>query len=670
MTGDVPCPLREPEAPAGVPACPEVVSGQFWFDVSSLSPAAAAEQQWQELAPALAARGMMRLSYDGARTYPRKLERVLSARLPPVPAAVYLYDDHGEARVLAADFDVGRAAKRGAIDPAGQVTADAAALAALIRSCGGRGFADISPNAGRHGYVLWAAAVPYAEMRRVALALALRYPSLDPSPLLGLRDGIIRPPGSRHKAGGFQELTTSAADARRAIRHPNGPRVWERLCTALRAELEVIDRGDSPVPDPARETAPGAQKRRDDAGAPWLPRLGGRIPRLRADLELTASTGAYDTSRYGSGSEARQAVLSSAAARGWRLSEVTQRIQDRSWPGLAGLYDRYRPRQRTRELAADWRKAVALAAGGKSSRACHTRENAHTGAPGFRVRLAVFSAVSEYQQIRQWDCAYRSAECRRWPGSHGITIRLVIRGLAAAAQMSGSTTIEFGTRSLGMLACLDHSTVARVLRELRDEDDPFIVLLRPGRRERADLYELRIPDSCSEAAAWRRWRPGLIGVHPVFRVLGGAAALVCEQLLGEPVRTVDLPHLTGLSATAVGTALADLAACGVAARGPGGWRRGPASLDDVADRLGVPELLVGLQARHRRERQIWRGILMHVSATPIAVGNEEIPWPEAPADEGQYGELAAARAPPGSDVPAAIAALEAEFGRVRVISAA
>jgi hypothetical protein len=86
-------------------------------------------------------------------------------------------------------------------------------------------------------------------------------------------------------------------------------------------------------------------------------------------------------------------------------------------------------------------------------------------------------------------------------------------------------------------------------------------------------------------------------VHPVFRVLGGAAALVHAQLAGEPVRTTDLPVLTGLSTTTVSGALAELAAHGIAERGPEGWRRAPVGLDDVAARLGVPEILQALPAR-------------------------------------------------------------------------
>jgi hypothetical protein len=618
----------------------------------------------------------MRLSYDGGRSYPRKLDRALSAAPPPVPAAVHIYDDHGMTRLLAADFDSKRAAGRGAADPAAQVSADAAGFAELVRACGGHGFGDVSPNGGRHGYVLWAAPLPFAEMRRMALALARRFVSYDPSPMLGREHGIIRPPGSRHRTGGHQLLTTPLAAAERCVTEPNGPAVWERLCEALSGDLDAIGRGEAPLPPSGPEAAPdGAQRSLDAAGMPWLPRAGGRVPALRPDLELTAVTGGYDTSRYPSPSEARMAVLCSAAARGWQLADVAGRLRSGAWAGLAGHYARYRPAQRAKSLGADWRKAVAAAAGGKSGRPDHTRGKQHTGGgPAPRVgptrpgaEIIRSRADASYHGIRRWDSAVRAAERCRWPGAHGITVRLVLRALAAAAQMTGGTETEFGTRSLGMLACLDHSTVAQVLRELREEPDPFVDLVAGHRGVRGDLYALRIPEEYATAAAWRRWRPGRLGVHPVFRVLGGAAALVLEQLAREPARAMDLPLLTGLSATAVSEALADLGAHGLAERGPGGWRRGPADLDDVAAQLGVPEILAALQDRYRREREEWRGLLMLARSPAVAAPGEDVPWPEEPPPEDGYPALASARAPPGRDV---LALLEEHLGPVEVVGVA
>ena len=69
----------------------------------------------------------------------------------------------------------------------------------------------------------------------------------------------------------------------------------------------------------------------DDAGVPWLPRLGGRAP--LGELEHTARTGEWDRSRYPGRSEARMAVLAAAAARGWRLADVRAAVASGAWRG-------------------------------------------------------------------------------------------------------------------------------------------------------------------------------------------------------------------------------------------------------------------------------------------------------------------------------------------------
>ena len=54
--------------------------------------------------------------------------------------------------------------------------------------------------------------------------------------------------------------------------------------------------------------------------------------------------------------------------------------------------------------------------------------------------------------------------------------------------------------------------------------------------------------------------------------------------------------------------LVRLAEHGLAGRGPGGWIRGPAALDRVADRLGVGEYLALLAARYRADRAAYHGL--------------------------------------------------------------
>ena len=77
---------------------------------------------------------------------------------------------------------------------------------------------------------------------------------------------------------------------------------------------------------------------------------------LAADYLRIATTGVYDTTRYRSPSEARQAVLDAAVWAGLTLPAVLARIENGTWPGLAAFYTRYRrprnpPQSAPRRLA-------------------------------------------------------------------------------------------------------------------------------------------------------------------------------------------------------------------------------------------------------------------------------------------------------------------------------
>ena len=147
------------------------------------------------LAPLLAGRPRVRESRTGGHTYLRRWERPLTARLPAVP----IYSAAGDTRVLVIDLDVSRGGRDA-------VLRDAAAVTALVRAAGGRVIVDESPSGGRHVYVPLTVPVGFHDARDLALALALRTPSVDPSPNQNLTDGLIRPPGSVHPSGGHQVL--------------------------------------------------------------------------------------------------------------------------------------------------------------------------------------------------------------------------------------------------------------------------------------------------------------------------------------------------------------------------------------------------------------------------------------------------------------------------------
>ncbi|WP_344948329.1 hypothetical protein [Sphaerisporangium flaviroseum] len=563
---------------------------------------------------------------------------------PPVdPAAVYVYDvASGSGRLLVGDFDISLASAHSPGDPAALVAADAAAFAADIRRCGGRVITDISPTGGRHVYVLWQADLPFDELRRVARALARRYRTFDPKPMCGLANGLIRPPGSVHRRGGRQRLTMSLDQARAAIDHPNGPGVWDRLLELLEQDLHAVEQGE-------REVDLG-ELVVDEAGAPWLPRPGSNasLP-LRPEMERTARLGIYSHQDYASDSNARQAVLAAAAERGWRLADVTGRLREGVWPGMARFYSRYRPgRPVADRLEKDWKKAVTFVLREKTRHSSHTRELTHRGGHGAEAwgeamtqpvqskggEVSEIFSLESYRYLRTWWSALRVAEVTgRWSGRGAITYRRVLRAIVAAAQMSvtshGSPYPEFGTRNLGLMCGLDHSTVAKALKKLREESDPFLERLdedyhpdtpehdrvRPRHGTAGDRYRLLIPAAYADVAAWRRWKPGKLGaVHPVFRgELGGPAALVYEHLGADDTKGLELAHLAGLSPTATNHALRQLAEYGLAERGRHGWHRGPIDPDVVADALGVDQQIQQLRARHRAERLAWRAYLTAIA---------------------------------------------------------
>jgi DNA-binding transcriptional ArsR family regulator len=525
--------------------------------------------------------------------------------------------------MLALDLDPARG--RGAAGPAGQVSAQADAIVRLVAGLGGRCVTDRAPGGGRHVYVLFTAALPWRELRDLARAVALRFPAVDVAPMSSL-GGQISPPGSRHKSGGWRALAGPLPDARAAAGQPNGPEVWNGLLAEFAAELR---RGSGAADPDAAEL--------DDAGVPWLPRLGGRAP-LTAELDCTARTGRWDRSRHAGRSEARMAVLAAAAARGWQLADVRAAVAAGAWRGLARLYERRsEPGRMDRLLPYEWRKAVDHAGGEKNARIWLTsdinpRPPAH------------IDGADEFGLIRRWmtgtDCAAADPErARRW-GRRAVAIRQLLAAIGQACMVSGSTVLEFGTRNLSLHSGLSQRTVSRLLRILREEPDPLIDLVSRRQAARADRYQIRIPDAYADSVRWRRRRAGRIdGIHPVFLILGGTAALVYQALessgdvprcsfTGSPrtITAAEVARAARLSPSATAAALRTLAGHGLAERGCGGWRRGDASLDDVAESTGAAALHRERAERYQKDRESWRARLRQYASARNAVVAPDDGW--------------------------------------------
>ena len=186
--------------------------------------------------------------------------------------------------------------------------------------------------------------------------------------------------------------------------------------------------------------------------------------------------------------------------------------------------------------------------------------------------------------------------------------------------VSGSAVLEFGTRNLSLHSGLSQRTVSRLLAMLYAEPDPLLDVVNRGRMARANRIALRIPDAYADSVRWRRRRAGRIdAIHPAFLVLGGAAALTYQALDADEVRGAEVARAARLSPSAVSSALRVLAEYGLAERGPGGWRRGPVRLGDVAESTGAADLQRERETRYRQDRESWRARLRQYSSARNSV---------------------------------------------------
>ena len=202
--------------------------------------------------------------------------------------------------------------------------------------------------------------------------------------------------------------------------------------------------------------------------------------------------------------------------------------------------------------------------------------------------------------------------------------------------VSGSSTIEFGTRNLALHSALSHRTVSRVLRILRDEPDPLIDLVSPRRMARADRYALRIPDRYADSVRWRRRRAGRVeAIHPVFLILGGAAgAGVSRRSARTRHAAPRWPGRPGWRRRQCrprsGCSLSTVSPSGARADGaavPSPWPTSPS-------RPARPGCSGSGRTRYRQDRESWRARLRtYQGARQPPVTSRDGWWPLDDADE-------------------------------------
>lgn len=622
------------------------------------------EATWAALVPTMAARGRMRVSRDGGRSYRGRDERVVTDTLPNQPAAILVYDRTGCAPVIHLDLDVSRGGEAA-------VDRDHAAITRLLDRAGARWFSDRSPGGGRHIYVPLAEPAPFHEARAFTLAIAARTPSLDPLPMLNIHAGCIRPPGARHRTGGHQVLDQSVNAAASALARGTTRQVWRRLLD------EVGTNPDSPATVPISTGTLPAQEEVVEA----LPGHGSPD----ASFTRIARTGEWPSEKYRTASEARQGVVWAAVASGWTLGDVARRLSDGTWPGLASLYARYSARHRHTALVRDWRRAIAF------EKARRTRRSQERGKSPVRLRTTsphkthapgILQGREVNREVRVWLAAVDILTKNGDPAT-----KAVLYALGEAAAVTGSVVVEHGNRSLSIATGLDQSSVGRILKALREApaDRLLVDLVREAEGVRANSYALVIPPLLRPACESKPWRRGKIhAVRPVFRELGLVAAFVYDAVeqAREPLSGRVLAQVAGVGHTAAYDALASLAAWGLVSRAPGGgWMLGHSSPAQVAEQIGVEDQVVAQIAKYRAERLAWWRYLGLVDEPPVPEDAEVTrlddwrhspppstePPPGAPPDTrlgSSTGSTDARTSParPGDDPSAAIALLARVLG--------
>jgi DNA-binding transcriptional ArsR family regulator len=590
------------------------------------------------LAPILAGQPRVRLSRDAGKTYPQKHERALTEALPTFPAAVRIFGKDGTCAAIFLDFD-------SSVAGVDWVAADVRAVQTWLHSVGARWIEDYSPNGGRHVYIPLAQRVTFTEARDLVEALGTRYRSLDKTPHQNLLHGCMRTPGSPHKRGGHQELAMSLTMAYDIARRPNSADVWAAMTADLAGEIKAVralrlEQTFTPVTE---ET-------------PAVKHPAGRMSRV---MQLMAQTGLYDSNRYATDSDARQAIVTGAAAAGLQLVDVERRMMQGTWPGLASFYARYSSKHRAPALRRDWINAVAylsknqsIGEGNNNVRRSPTSPP-NTQAPELKVLYPISSNPdAEHRFIRTWRNALRIREVSYQDSRVGMARRMVLRSLGEAAHMTASRFIEFGVRSIAVATGLDHTTVAVHLKALRSEKDPLVTLVEEARGTKGDLYMLNVPGELKTVAEDATWQKGRIhALRPVFRELGLPAAFVYEALEHSPAMPItEIVRITRLSRSAVNEALEILAAWNLVARNAGkSWSVvATTSLKQLAEHLGVLEVVAAQLQRYKQDRIIWREWLaknVNTVAELISPG-EDYPWHEfeGPPDDWSLPDIAFGRA--------------------------
>ncbi len=540
----------------------------------------------------------------GRFQYPRPLNPPrITASVPRQPAAVPIHGADGSVATLCLDLDTSKALQ-------GVVDDDARRLGDLLESCGLRYIADYSPSGGRHLYIPLAERMEAPVARELVEALARMAASLDPSPHQNITDGCIRVPGSAHKRGGHQTLVTPLNEAYDVLRRRNPVHAVAALRRALAPELKRERELKARVAKMAvQATATGVSP---------VPFGGSQYP-----LRLAARTGLYDTARYASPSEARIAVLNHFASCGWTLDQVRLELGGQ-FPGLAALYTDADRQERL--LDKEWAKACqwiqkpgTSSTGRKNARINDTSRPVPTGG-GIRTssKAGAHQLVNDLENVLYAVLDHRLKE----RGREGLSLRLLLRAVLGYMRTMETAVLDVGCRTFATALGKHHGTISRLLPMLEQASDGILTKVADARGRNADTYVIQLPQHFEQLARELSWRSGKIhGIRPVFRVLGDVAALVYESIERGRLSptTAAIVRSTGLSRTAVETALAAMSSYNMIGRRHGHWSiTAGTSLTALARRLGALDDASEQISTHRKQRAAWHAWLDRNLAPELA----------------------------------------------------
>ncbi|WP_155293666.1 hypothetical protein [Rhodococcoides fascians] len=620
---------------------------------------------WRRLSPLVAARRSMRLWSPVTGEFADEGQS-WTKRLPAVPAAVPIYR-RGRTCLLALDFD----AKHHTGE---QVDADVERVLVWLHQCGARTVTDRSTSGGRHVLVPLAtnSSLRVDDVKVLMELLAARLMTLDRSPMLGVEQGCITPPGSPCREGGFRRLDGTLDDAIDAFTVRSDRGVVARLTALLggvttpRHRTAVAAVAASLTQD-ERLVGVGRGRRLD-------PRFHRTAPFPEA-VETYAATGKLNRALWPTPSEARQSVISHAVLRGASAADIEKAIATKEWAGVRRAYtEKYR--DPAVALRRDVEKALTWAAGTAHQFHQLTHKNKLTGGGTSFLKDRIRRKWLAHAQL--WiDSEFLGT--RQRPVLLAVVQALAYTSALAGELVEGVPVVAVGGRSLSHSAGLmSESTVWSALRVLRETPGSPLLLVARGAGREADRYALTTPATTGGPGRARVERARVEPVHPAWSVLGLRGRMVYELVAAGLATNVDDVFAGAMLRPSNGYAiLAALTAAGLIERNGATLSIGSRTLDDVAAAHGLETVAAERIVRHRAERLVWQVWLENrfygpavalFMKDPVNVPISGAPPPHGEESETLWAAMLAAGPPKPDPVLEAMELLSDQLGAVIVCS--